>query len=121
MYCIVSKHKLAEGASFCAECSYYQNPWLNRVRYNASVIGLLTLFASLVIFCITKIPEVKTILWPNKSIKVVQLAISVRNRHLSIYNSGDSEIWISDVRIIGAEVKEVLDGHGLWITEFTEV
>jgi hypothetical protein len=94
--CIVCKEEIKKGADYCHKCNHYQNRWVNRLRYGASVVGVLTLISSGLIFVITKAPEAISNIFPDKSLEVIEFT---SNGYIAILNSGDGSIFVRDYQI----------------------
>jgi predicted nucleic acid-binding Zn ribbon protein len=94
--CISCKEPIAAGATVCSKCKSYQTRWKNYLQYAASIIGVLTVVATLIVYIVSKIPEVRRVLLWSDNVLVTSFA---SHRDITVLNIGDGKVFLSHVSI----------------------
>jgi ribosomal protein L40E len=97
--CIACGAAVPSDVELCRHCGSYQSRWKNTLRYWATVAGLLTLAASLLIYTITTLPVIRKMLAWKDDVDVLAFESS---RRITLINSGDGDILVTHV-VLSAE------------------
>jgi hypothetical protein len=94
--CIACKEVIDADAALCSKCKSYQARWKNYLQYAASVVGIFTVLAALIVYIISKSPELKKVLFWSDGLQVISFAYP---RDITIFNNGDGKILLLHIGI----------------------
>ena len=93
--CIECFEDIPNGAKLCSKCGSYQSKWKNRVKYFATVIGIVVATFTALAYLISVLPEVKKILFWKDSIEIMELSFAHKKLNFTAINSGDGKVQLS--------------------------
>ena len=94
--CTTCMSSIPAGATVCVNCGAFQKKWPNTLKFIAATSGALTIMGSLLVFTITKLPEVRKIVAWRDSVQVLSF---VKDRDLIVSNTGDGEVLLQYILI----------------------
>lgn len=95
--CIACGSDLNEGFSLCQSCGSYQSSWRNELRYWATVTGVFSIIAATIGFSISAWPDIRKALFWRNSLEILQFYESGGLSEISVFNTGDGPVWISEL------------------------
>lgn len=92
--CTTCMSSIPKGARVCLHCKAFQKQWPNRLTFFAKISGALAIVGSLLVFTITKLPEVRKIVAWKDSVQVLYFD---SNDSIVVSNTGDGDVLLQYV------------------------
>ncbi len=93
--CIVCRSEIPSDARICVQCSSYQQPWRNGLRFWSTSIGFIAFVLAAASYLAEQTPTILKTIFPPVELELV----SLRSDGIALSNKGLKDIFITNVQM----------------------
>jgi hypothetical protein len=100
--CIECKENISRAASICIHCSSFQKRWKNTLKYIASIIAIVVVTGTFLVWLVSMLPSIRKIICWKDDVRVIGLN-SLGSTIVG--NFGDGPIFLSHILVELPEIE----------------